>query len=229
MRCRRRQGSKVGYFWGTTSILAVCQRPPKCHHFVNATFRWRRRDGLTTFTKRPFADLYNVWNWSVNWDLPINPTKCNYIAIGRAPQLQLFLANGSLGDSIQVANAVKDLGILVENSFSPSIHCKEFAPKARRMLFMIRRSFAELPVPAFAPLYNTLVRPHLEYALQACSPNLVVDADCLEQIQRLATSLVKGCRRLPHEERLWRLGCTPYIGVVSVQTSQPYTKCFLEE
>ncbi len=30
--------------------------------------------------------------------------------------------------------------------------------------------FAELPVSAFAALYNTLVRLHLEYAIQACSP-----------------------------------------------------------
>ncbi len=74
------------------------------------------------------------------------------------------------------------------------------------MLFMIRRSFAKLPVSVVAGLYNTLVRPQLEYALQACSPNLVADADCLEQIQRLATGLVKGFRRRPYEERLRRLG-----------------------
>ncbi len=61
--------------------------------------------------------------------------------------------------------------------FSTSIHYKEVASKARRMLFMIRRSFAELPVSVFSPLYNTLVRPYLEYAMQACSPNLVADAD----------------------------------------------------
>ncbi len=74
------------------------------------------------------------------------------------------------------------------------------------MLFMIRRSFAELPASVVAGLYNTLVRPQLEYALQACSPNLVADADCLEQIQRLVMRLVKGFRRLPYEERLRRLG-----------------------
>ncbi len=55
-------------------------------------------------------------------------------------------------------------------------------------------------------LYNTFVRPHLEYAMQVCSQNLVADADCLEKIQRLATRLVKGFRRLPYEERLRRLG-----------------------
>ncbi len=75
----------------------------------------------------------------------------------------------SQGNSIQVANVVKDLGVLIDLSFSPSVHCKEAASKARRMLFMIRRSFAELSVSAYAPLYNTLVRLHLEYAMQACS------------------------------------------------------------
>ncbi len=67
-------------------------------------------------------------------------------------------------------------------------------------------SFAELSESAFAPLYNTLVLPHLEYAAPACSPNLVADADCLEQIQRLVTRLVKGFHRLPYGERPRRLG-----------------------
>ncbi len=56
------------------------------------------------------------------------------------------------------------------------------------------------------PLHNTLVRPHLECSMQACSPNMGADADRLEQIQRLATRLVKGFRRLPYEVRL-RLLC----------------------
>ncbi len=30
------------------------------------------------------GSLFNVWNRSVNWGLPINPTKCNYITIVRA-------------------------------------------------------------------------------------------------------------------------------------------------
>ncbi len=50
--------------------------------------------------------LYNVWNWSVNWDLPSNPTKCSYIAIGQAPSLQSSFATGSPGNSIQVTNVV---------------------------------------------------------------------------------------------------------------------------
>ncbi len=52
----------------------------------------------------------------------------------------------------------------------------------------------------------SLVRPHLECAMQACSPNLVSDADCLGQIQWLATSLLKGFRRLSYDEQLRWLG-----------------------
>ncbi len=66
-------------------------------------------------------------------------------------------------------------------------------------------SFNDLSVFAFTPLYDTLVRPNLENAMQACLPNLVAYADCLEQIYRFATRLVKGFRRLPYEERLRRL------------------------
>ncbi len=123
------------------------------------------------------SSLSNVWNWSIIWDLPINPTKCNYIAIGRAPPLQLSLAIGSLGNSIQVADVVKDLSVLMDSSFSPSVHCIEAASKARRKLFMIRRSFAELFMSAFTPLYNTLVHPHLENTLQICSPNRLFGAN----------------------------------------------------
>ncbi len=50
--------------WGTsgvsdraTPILVACQRLPKFHHCANAAFHRRRQDGLTTLTKRPFAEL----------------------------------------------------------------------------------------------------------------------------------------------------------------------------
>ncbi len=50
------------------------------------------------------------------------------------------------------------------------------------------------------------MRPHLEYGMPACSPNLVADINHLERIQRLAARLVTGMRHLSYEERLQRLG-----------------------
>ncbi len=54
----------------------------------------------------------------------------------------------------------------------------------------------------FVPLYSALVRPHLEYAIQANCPNLNKDTYHLERTKRAATSWVKGLRDLKYAERL---------------------------
>ncbi len=90
--------------------------------------------------------------------------------------------------------------------FPPSAQCIESANKARLLIFMIRRSFQDLSKSAFIPLYGALVRPHLEYGMPACSPNLGADINHLERIQRFASRLVTGMRHLPYEERRQRLG-----------------------
>ncbi len=121
------------------------------------------------------SSLTAAWDWSKKWDLPINPSKCNYLTIGReVPQRLSFFPDGS-DTPIPVSNLVKDLGVQTDNMFSPSAQCTEAANKARRLIFMIRRSFQDLSKSAFITLYEALVRPHLEYGMPACSPNLVAD------------------------------------------------------
>ncbi len=99
-----------------------------------------------------------------------------------------------------------DLGVQADNMFSHSAQCTEAANKARRLIFMNRHSFLDLSKSVFIPLYGAFVRPHLEYGMSAYSPNRVADINHLERIQRLATRLVTGLRRLPYEERLQWLG-----------------------
>ncbi len=85
------------------------------------------------------------------------------------------------------------------------MHCAQAFKRARAALFLIRRSIITLTPEIFIPLYSTLVRPHLEYAIQASSPYLKKDIDHVERLQRLATPMVKGCRGLSHEDRLQNL------------------------
>ncbi len=67
--------------------------------------------------------------------------------------------------------------------FSPSAQCTEAVNKARQLIFMTWPSFQDRSKSAFIPLYGVFVRPHLEYGMPACSPNLVLYKNHLEQIQ----------------------------------------------
>ncbi len=113
--------------------------------------------------------LIVAWDWSQKWGLPINRTKCNYLAIGRKVPLRLsFYPDGS-GMPVPVSKIVKDLEVQAYNVFSPSAS----ANKARRLTLVISRSFQGLSKSAFILLKEDLVRPHLDCGIPACLPNLM--------------------------------------------------------
>lgn len=51
-------------------------------------------------------------------------------------------------------------------------------------------------------LYKSLVRPHLEYAVQAWNPYLKGDIDMIEKVQRRFTRMILELQQLTYEERL---------------------------
>ncbi len=77
--------------------------------------------------------------------------------------------------------------------------------KARGMLFNLKRSFAALTPSIFLPLYKTLIRPHLEYAIQASSPTLSRDYQALKSVQKLALKFVKGLGHVSYKTFKFRL------------------------
>jgi len=52
------------------------------------------------------------------------------------------------------------------------------------------------------PPYSTLMRPHLEYCIQAQGPQHEKDMEMLEQAQRRTTKMIKGLKHPSYEERL---------------------------
>ncbi len=85
-------------------------------------------------------NLTAAWDWWKKWDFPVNPTKCNYLTIGREarpPEIVFFPR--WVWHPISVSKVAKDLGVQTDDMFSPSAQCTEAANKARRMIFMIRR------------------------------------------------------------------------------------------
>ncbi len=84
-------------------------------------------------------------------------------------------------------NSVKDLGVTITSNLKFSQQCKEAAGKVNSMLGFIKRIFSFKNKDIILPLYNSLVRPHLEYAVQFWSLHLAKDITKLEAVQRRAT------------------------------------------
>ena len=83
------------------------------------------------------------------------------------------------------------------------------ASKGNQIIGMIRRNITYKEKSLIhIPLYKALVRPHLEYCIQAWNPHLRKDVDMLEKIQRRATKLIPGLRDLTYDERLKECGLT---------------------
>ena len=73
---------------------------------------------------------------------------------------------------------------------------------ANRMLGYIARSIEYKSKEVILTLYNTLIRPHLEYCVQFWGPHYKKDIEALEKVQRRATRMVPGIKDKGYEVRL---------------------------
>ena len=109
---------------------------------------------------------------------------------------------------IQEVEREKDLGVLVDSKFNFNEQCAAAAKRGNQVLGIISRNFSNLDKEMFLRLYKSMVRPHLEYAIQAWNPYTRKNINLLEGVQRRATKMVKDCRNLEYRERLKFLGLT---------------------
>jgi len=109
---------------------------------------------------------------------------------------------------LETITVEKDLGVWVTNDLKPSEQCMQATKKAQSVLGMINRHFKTIDKEDFGiiGLYKTYVRLHLEYCVQAWAPQIEKDKKCLEKVQRRATRMVNGFKKLPYETRLRNLG-----------------------
>ena len=82
------------------------------------------------------------------------------------------------------------------------LHCTIAANKANQVLGMIRRNIKWKNQEVTVRLYKALVRPRIEYCVQAWSPHLKKDKLLLEKVQRRATKMIEGFGKLSYNERL---------------------------
>ena len=150
-------------------------------------------------------DLKNLFQWSQEWLMLFNLDKCKVIHFGRNNPNAVYSLGGVTLEAIDVE---RDLGILLQKDLKVSNQCTKVVRTANRVLGMIYRTFTSRTQDIVLKLYKSLVRPHLEYAIQAWRPHLQRDMNAIEKIQRRATRMIVSLRDLPYEVRLSRLKLT---------------------
>ena len=109
---------------------------------------------------------------------------------------------------------------IMQNDLKCRLYCIKGVNTANKVLGMNRRSFVCKDREIILQLYKSLVRPHLEYCVQAWRPHLQKDIDLIEGVQWRATKITKMIpilKNKSYEERL---------NIVKVLTSLKLA-CFL--
>jgi hypothetical protein len=150
-------------------------------------------------------DLVNLSIWSHDWLMSFNVEKCKVMHLGKQNRRAVYSIDGT------VLNDVKeecDLGVIVQDDLKVSKQCLKAVTTANKILGMISRTFVYKSSAVILQLYKSLVRPHLEYCVQAWRPHLQKDISLLEGVQRRATRMADSLKGLSYEQRLDKMGIT---------------------
>ncbi len=129
----------------------------------------------------------------------LNVDKCQVLHVGIRNKKFDYEMRGVKLKSVQ---CTKDLGVKIASNLKFLQQCIDAANRANRMLGFIKRNFLFKEKYVILPLYNSLVRLHLEYAVQFWSLHHAKDIAKLEGVQRRATKIIPSLRNKSYEERL---------------------------
>ena len=150
-------------------------------------------------------DINNLCKWAEEWAMQFNQEKCKVMHLGRSNPRYAYSINGM---QLNVTEEEKDLGVWTDSSLKPSLQCTKAANSANCVLGMILRSFHYRTKQSLVPLYTSLVRPKLEFAVAAWNPWLERDIECLEKVQKRLIRSLSNVKGQTYEEKLEDAGLT---------------------
>ena len=109
-------------------------------------------------------DLDTLVKWSEKWEMLFNIGKCKCIHIGHGNMDEEYkMGDAVLGRTTQE----KDLGVTSSADIKVSEQCRIAASKGNKIVGLIRGSIAYKEKQLIIPLYKAIIRPYLEYCIQA--------------------------------------------------------------
>ena len=153
-------------------------------------------------------DLSSICEWSKDWMMQLNVSKCKVMHFGRSnPNFDYYLKDSeNVTKCLEKTKQEKDLGVTFTPDLSWKEHILEITARANRILGSLKEAFVNRDSHLWKNLYISLVRPHLEYAVQVWSPTKEMDIGLIEKVQARATKIPHSMRNLSYQMRLKRWG-----------------------
>lgn len=130
------------------------------------------------------SDLRTLEAWCVRNSMTLNTDKCHIITFTKSPHAMYF-QYALNGKSLTRVDSIRDLGVVFHQSLNFNLHIESIVCRAYRMAGFIRRQCAEFnSVAPLIHLFQSLVRPVLEYCSVIWSPFYEVHIKRLEDVQR---------------------------------------------
>ena len=118
-----------------------------------------------------------------------NTDKCKSLHFGNKNVKSVYL----LGDkSIRADEEEKDIGVIIHQSLKSTNQCVTPAKSANKPLGMISRIFMNKDTRIMLKLYQSVVRPKLDYCVQAWRPYLKKNIEMQLRKCRCHTVYVQG-------------------------------------
>lgn len=171
-------------------------------------------DDLQIYVTAPIDDLHNaiavlnsnlnsVSTWSKSFGLSINADKSQVAIFGSRQQLfKIPLSSLSPvmfgGANLEFRNTVKNLGIIMDNSFSWSPHISEVSRKFFAVICRLRRWKKLLPIKTKISLAQTLLLPLLDYADACCCDLPQILLNKLDRLQNMAIRFIFSLKKFDH-------------------------------
>ena len=127
---------------------------------------WEDSSSPSFFKVQTPSRIYSYWRSAVqeDWQMLLNVKKCKVLHIGHNNAYCDYSMNDEI---LQSVTEETDLGIIVSNDLKPSKQCVSAVKKANMTLGMIKRHIVSRDKITIVRLYKSLVRPKLEYCIQA--------------------------------------------------------------
>ncbi len=145
------------------------------------------------------SDLKQIAGWAEKNQLKLALEKSNVLHIGRKNPQHSY----RIGE-IEVPSVaeVKDLGVFITSDLKFHLHCHKIFASASQISSLIFKSFENRSKNFLFRLFETYVRPKLEYASVVWNPHFSGDIDLVERVQRRFTKRIFNYSNLSYHERL---------------------------